>query len=111
RGRRVRLLRHEAGEPGEDPAETGAFDGASLVVTGRLHAALPAIARGVRVRFFAPESWRADLCAYPWGARRYTLLSHLGIHLDGAENRDYPGAAIARLKSSWASWLARAIST
>jgi hypothetical protein len=109
RGRRLRLLRHEAGEPGEDPAETGAFDGASLVVTGRLHAALPAIARGVRVRFFGPECWRADLRAYQWGAVRYTLLRHLGIHLDGAENRDYPADAIARLRSSWASWLARAV--
>lgn len=110
-GRRVRLLRHEAGDPGEDPAEPGAFDGASLVVTGRLHAALPAIARGVRVRFFGPERWRADLRAYGWGAVRYTLLRDLGIRLDGAENRDYPVAAIARLRSSWASWLARVVPT
>lgn len=110
-GRRVRLLRHEAGEPGEDPAEAGAFDGATLVVTGRLHAALPAIARGVRVRFFGPERWRSDLRAYGWGAVRYTLLRHLGIRLDGAANGDYPGAAIRRLKSSWTSWLARVVST
>ncbi|PYQ22117.1 MAG: hypothetical protein DMF79_06600 [Acidobacteria bacterium] len=109
-GRPVRYLRHEAGDRGEDPGGAEAFDGASLVVTGRLHAALPAIGRGVRVRFFGPDRWRADLRAYEWGTVRYTLLRHLGIRLDGAPNPDYPGAAIRRLRSSFTSWLDRAVS-
>ena len=85
-----RYLAHDVDLPGEPLTERGIFRNASVVMTGRLHAALPAIAQGVRVRFFGQHDWHPDYRTQDYGGIRYSLLQHLGIPQDGSYLETYP---------------------
>jgi hypothetical protein len=100
-----RYLAHDADSPGEPLTEPGVFRNASLVMTGRLHAALPAIAQGVRLRFFGQRYWQAGYRSQEYGSIRYSLLQHLGIPLDGSESQIYPTAEIKALKRNCQGWI------
>jgi hypothetical protein len=106
RGKR-RYLAHDLDSPGERVCADGLFDGASLVVTGRLHAALPAIAKGIPVRFYDQRHWHPDYRSQHYGSIRYTLLELLGIPFDGREAREYPGKQIRALKHNCQAWMDR----
>jgi len=73
------------------------------VITSRLHAALPAIARGTKVRFYNPRLSEAIDC----GSNRYSLLEYLGIPLDGREATKYPADQITALRQNCAAWIHR----
>jgi hypothetical protein len=104
---RTRYIKHDPWSAGEELRDFDVFDGASLVLTGRLHGALPAIARGIPVRFYGREQWHDDYRKYSWGDVRYSLLSYLGIDLRGGDNPAYPRAAITTLQENYAAWLHR----
>jgi hypothetical protein len=106
---RARYVKHDPWSAGEELRDAGVFEGVSLVLTGRLHGALPAIARGIRVRFYGREQWHDDYRKHLWGNVRYSLLSYLGIDLCGNDNPVYPAATIATLKESYRTWLRTAL--
>lgn len=106
---RIKLVRHDPGSPGEELRDARVFDRASLVITGRLHAALPAVARGVPVRFYGERHWHPDFQGHCWGRVRYTLLEYLGIDLDGSPEAEYPARQLRALNAGWADWLARVL--
>ena len=104
-GRRVRFIKHDSWSRGEELRDSSLFEGASLVITGRLHAALPALARGIRVRFYGQEYWHPDVKPYSWGNMRYSLLQYLKLDLEGNECSAYPAAQIRRLRDNCENWL------
>ncbi|MCB1504822.1 MAG: polysaccharide pyruvyl transferase family protein [Hyphomicrobiaceae bacterium] len=91
----VELISHVAGLPGRDICEEDLFEGVTCVYTGRLHAALPALAQGIRVRFFAPS----------YGRSRFSLLEFLGVSLRGDSPCIFPATQIAFLKRNCANWI------
>jgi hypothetical protein len=97
----ARLIAHDADAPGADLCLPELFDDVSLVITSRLHAALPAIAQGIPVRFFSPRLAGSLTC----GSNRYTLLEFLNIPLDGSSVGSYPTREIRQLKNNCAAWL------
>lgn len=104
-GEHFRYLAHDIGDPGENILSDGVFDHASLVVTSRLHAALPAIARGTKVCFYSPRlSGNRD-----YGSNRYSLLEYLGVPLDGRETAVYPATQLAALRRNCTNWIDRLI--
>jgi hypothetical protein len=109
-GRTRRYLAHDPASPGENLLADHIFDDASLVITGRLHAALPAIARGIPVRFYDQRHWNVDYRTQQYGSIRYSLLAFLGVPLDGSEIRTYPATQIRALKRNWQAWMDRVIS-
>ncbi len=106
---RIRLVSHDARSAGDPLQAFEIFEGASLVITGRLHAALPAVARGIRVRFYGEPYWHQDYRGYPWGSVRYTLLAYLGISADGRDDVAYPSAAVRALKDTHRAWVRKAL--
>ncbi len=100
----VRFVAHDARRPGEDLRRHDLFENASLVVTSRLHGALPAIARGIPVRFF-DEGLLRD--AGDHGSVRYSLLRMLGVPGDGSAPAAFPARGIRTLREQCASWLGR----
>jgi hypothetical protein len=108
-GRRRRYIAHDTASPGDSLLAADIFDDASVVVTARLHAALPAIARGIPVRFYDQRHWDTDYRTQQYGSIRYSLLSSLGIPLDGNEAAAYPAPQIRALKHSWYAWMDRVI--
>jgi hypothetical protein len=108
RGKR-RYLAHDLDSPGERVCADGVFNGAALVVTGRLHAALPAIAKGIPLRFYDQRHWHPDYRSQHYGSIRYTLLELLGIPFDGQQPRDYPGKQMRALKRNWQTWMDRVL--
>ena len=97
-GQRLRHVQHDPMSTGEELRDFGVFEKARLVVTGRLHAALPAIARGIPVKFY--DCW-------PSAHRdiRFQLLDYLGVDRAGNEDIPYPGAKIESLKHAFRNWL------
>jgi hypothetical protein len=108
-GRKRRYLAHDRVSPGEDLLADRIFDRTSLVITGRLHAALPAIARGIPVRFYDQRHWHVDYRSQQYGSIRYSLLEFLGIPLNGSEARTYPAAQMQGLKQNCHTWIHRVI--
>jgi hypothetical protein len=106
---RIRYLRHDPWSRGDELGDARIFDEASLVITGRLHAALPAVARGVRVRFYGEPHWHRDFQGHGWGSVRYTLLDYLGIDRDGNANAEYPDRQLTILRGNCARWLAQVL--
>jgi hypothetical protein len=102
---RIRYLQHEPGSAGQELVDAAVFDAASLVITGRLHAVLPAVARGVRVRFYGERHWHPDYQGHDWGRVRYSLLDHLGISPDGDPDRAYPATQVRALRDTCRAWL------
>jgi hypothetical protein len=74
-------------EYGDVPGVVRAYAGASAVVTGRLHAALPALANGTPV-VFSQLIWDS----------RVSLLTHLGLKVHSPFDR-----RLARLADEYAS--------
>jgi hypothetical protein len=105
----IKCLRHDPWSTGEELRDARVFDDASLVITGRLHAALPAVARGVPVQFYGERHWPPDFQGHCWGSVRYTLLTYLGIDLDGTLPAEYPARALRTLDAAWTRWLAKVL--
>jgi polysaccharide pyruvyl transferase WcaK-like protein len=103
----IRYIAHDAKSPGEDILDPELFEGVSLVITARLHAALPAIARGIPVRFFSPRLFGT----LDYGSNRYSLLEYLGIPLDGKAPKKYPREQIHQLKNNCLAWLNSVLGT
>ena len=99
--RSIRYISHLAGAPGDDLPEDRIFNGASLVITSRVHAALPAIARGIRVKFYKTH----------YGESRFSLLEFLGIPLNGEMPSIYPRMQIQVLRRNYIAWLRRVLRT
>lgn len=101
---KAQMISHYDNFIGLDLRLPGLYDSAALVLTTRLHAALPAIARGIPVKF-------CDLSLYAGlrgnGSTRYSLLEYLGIPLNGdrSDLHPYPGLRIRELKEDLALWL------
>jgi hypothetical protein len=109
RRRTHRYLAHDLDSPGEPVTADGIFESASLVITGRLHGALPAIARGIPVRFYDQRNWHPDYRLQHYGSNRYSLLEFFGIPLNGGEAQDYPAAQIRALKRDYRIWVNRVL--
>jgi hypothetical protein len=107
--RRVVYIKHDSSSTGEELEDYSVFAGASLVITGRLHAALPAIARGIRTRFYGPRYWAPYLRDYCWGDIRYSLLEYLGIGFNGDADLPYPIRKLQYLRNDFEQWLAQVI--
>jgi hypothetical protein len=105
-GAPVRYVKHDASSAGEELKDFSIFDDASLVVTGRLHAALPAITRGIEVRFYDQSYWHADYQSYTPGSIRYTLCDYLGLARDGRPVAIYPAAQLSALHEAYRNWAA-----
>jgi hypothetical protein len=101
----VRWLKHDPWSPGEELRDSRVFDGAWRVITGRLHAALPAIARGIPVHFYGRQHWEPDYATPSWGDVRYSLLAHLGVSFDGKAEIPYPANVIRSLRRTCVGWL------
>jgi hypothetical protein len=102
-----RFLAHDNSSPGESLLGDRIFQRTSQVITGRLHAALPAIARGIPVRFFDQRHWDSDYRSQQYGSVRYSLLEFLDIPLDGRQAELYPGPQIQVLKHNFRAWIDR----
>jgi hypothetical protein len=53
--------------------------------------------------------WHLDYRTQQYGIIRYSLLSFLGVPLDGSEVRTYPATQIRALKHNWQAWMDRVI--
>jgi hypothetical protein len=104
RGKTIKYIKHDFSSSGNE-LDYSLFAGATLVITGRLHAALPAIARGIRTKFYDPQHWNPYLRDYTWGSTRYSLLEYLGINFDGNDQTPYPIRQIQQLKNNFDQWL------
>jgi hypothetical protein len=100
----LRFVSHEFGAPGRDLRTHGLLDAAQLCITGRLHLALPAIARGIPVRFFGPRHWVDERIVRTAGPSRFSLLEFLNISTDGILPKDYPTEQISELRSALQTW-------
>lgn len=105
RGRRIRYIKHDARSDGEELSDYSLFDDASICLTGRLHAALPAIARGIRTQFYGRQHWHPDYRDCGWGGVRYSLLQYLGVPFDGRDDYAYPGRQLRALKAHFQDWM------
>lgn len=102
--RSARLVRHEPGVAGMDVRSPHLFQGVSACLTGRLHLALPAIAKGIPVRFFGPEYWADERAAKAAGPTRFSLLRFLGLSLRGEPAAPYPQEELAFIRASFNAW-------
>lgn len=101
----ARWVRHEPGENGVDIMAPELFDGVRLAVTGRLHLALPAIARGIPVAFFGPDHWRHQPMRQAAGRTRLTLLEWLGVPLSGEISSVPSAPKVDVLKANFDEWI------
>jgi hypothetical protein len=93
----VRYISHDVMSAGDNILEDCVFDRANLVITSRLHAALPAISRGVKVKFYWTD----------YGESRFSLLEFLGIPLNGEIPSVYPSTQICTLRRNCVAWIRR----
>jgi hypothetical protein len=98
--RAVRYISHDTMSSGDDILEDGTFDRANLVITSRLHAALPAISRGIKVKFYWTD----------YGDSRFSLMEFLGIPLNGELPSVYPRMQIRVLRRNCVAWFRRVLS-
>lgn len=102
---RVRVVRHQPGErQAEDARSPGLFDGVRMTVTGRLHLALPSIARGIPVRFFGPDHWMDAKVRRAAGSTRFSLLDYLEVPQSGEVANHHPGEQIQHLREAFQHW-------
>lgn len=101
----IKWVRHEPDDPGEDIDSDTLFDDVGAVVTGRLHLALPAIARGLAVRFFGPNYWMNANAGRAAGSTRFSLLEHLGVPTNGRETQVHTDIALSSLADGWRRFL------
>ena len=98
--RSVRYISHDASSPGDNILADRIFEKANLVITSRLHAALPAISKGIKVKVYWTD----------YGESRFSLLEFLGIQLNGELPSVYPRMQIQFLRRNYAIWLRRVLS-
>jgi hypothetical protein len=100
----IRYVSHEASTPGWDLNRPDLFEDVGLVITGRLHLALPAIAQGIPVRFYGPQYWRNEATRHAAGPSRFSLLNHLGQSIHGDMAATYPAEQIREFRTQLHAW-------
>lgn len=100
----IQYVRHEPSTPGKDIREQDLFNNVRLCITGRLHLALPAIAKGIPVRFFGPSYWLDERVRLSAGLSRLSLLKFLKISMEGELSEMYPTEELDYLRTEFQKW-------
>jgi len=100
----IRYVRHEPADEGTDVTSPDLFQDVRMTVTGRLHLALPSIARGIPVRFFGPEHWVDPKVRNAAGPTRLSLLEYLGVSLSGELSTIRSLGNVQGLHAAFDSW-------